>query len=188
MFSPTGQLDCGGDSTASGVSHDHNHFCTSYGTGVFETAKHFGSDDISGDSSAEDVSEADIKDDFGWGSRVDASENDGQWKLPRGSFSDLIVQIPNQSLSGPESRVSSQEDFEHFVGRESLLEFPGGVLGVKNMIFDSHLLLEADHTDFDLACRTGDFSKLAKQSENIRIDEIRFFRVEYQMRSARGGV
>ncbi len=84
---------------AGAVAHDDDQFCPCTTAGVLDAAEDFVFGDVASDANAENVAKAEVEDELAGGPGVDATEDDGHRKLPRGGCVDLAAEIAGEAFT-----------------------------------------------------------------------------------------
>jgi len=75
------KIDGGGNRATAGVAEDEDQLAVGDSTGILEAAKNLLLGDVAGNADAENIADAEVEEDFGGGSGVDAGQDSGEWVL-----------------------------------------------------------------------------------------------------------
>ena len=161
-----------GDGSALGVAFDDDDLGTGDLAGVFHAAEDLFRGHIACDADAEDIAQAEVEDEFGGGSGVNAAEHDGERVLSGRGDADLADEVAIEPFSGDEAVVAILEELENCLGGGLVLDVAGGDVDVLDFVCDGVAFLEADGADLDTAGWSLFIAEEADDFEDIGVDVV----------------
>ena len=154
------------------MAEDDDEFRADDGTGVFQTAEQLAGGDVSSHAGAEDIAEAEVKEDLRRRTRINAAQHSRHRELACGRAGDLAAVITLDALSAEEALIACAENFQHSLRCEAALHFAGGVIDELDVIAADVVLLQTEEAHLDAVRQRGLVAEVGDEVADVRVDVV----------------